>query len=299
MHAIHAMHAMHADSSPVAVPEHRRVVLVDVDGTLVTYTGVLPDSAADAVRRARAAGHRVYPITGRSKAEMPGRFDELGLDGMIGANGAYIESDGEVVAHRRMGLMEVTTVIGWLTRRGLPFYLEATSGLYAAPGFCEAALPAVRAYAVGEGWADIEAVSVAEALHGLVETNDLVRDDVSKISYVLSSTADLEAAREAFPMLAHGSWGGRGHTALFGDMGVEGITKARAVDLLLAHIGVDLADAVAIGDAAIDIGMLDRCGVGVAMGNASQEVKGVADLVTDDVEANGLAKAFARLGLLG
>ena len=118
MHAIHAMHARHADSSPVAVPEHRRVVLVDVDGTLVTYTGVLPDSAADAVRRARAAGHRVYPITGRSKAEMPGWFDELGLDGMIGANGAYIESDGEVVAHRRMGLMEVTTVIGWLTRRG-------------------------------------------------------------------------------------------------------------------------------------------------------------------------------------
>ena len=102
MHAIHAMHAMHADSSPVAVPEHRRVVLVDVDGTLVTYTGVLPDSAADAVRRARAAGHRVYPITGRSKAEMPGWFDELGLDGMIGANGAYIESDGEAVAHRRM-----------------------------------------------------------------------------------------------------------------------------------------------------------------------------------------------------
>ena len=42
-----------------------------------------------------------------------------------------------------------------------------------------------------------------------------------------------------------------------------------------------------------------RCGVGVAMGNASQEVKGVADLVTDDVEADGLAKAFARLGLLG
>jgi len=89
----------------------RRIILVDVDGTLVTYTGVLPDSAADAVRRARAAGHRVYPTTGRSRAEIPAWFDELGFDGMIGANGSYIESDGEVVAHRRLACADVTAVV--------------------------------------------------------------------------------------------------------------------------------------------------------------------------------------------
>ena len=183
---------MRADSRVPAAPSaRRRVVLVDVDGTLVTYTGALPDSAADAVRRARAAGHRVYPTTGRSKAEMPGWFDELGLDGMIGANGSYIESDGEVVAHRRMEPMDVATVVDWLTRRDLPFYLEANSGLYAFPGFREDALPAVRAYAAGKGRDDAETVSVDEALHGLVETADLARDDVNKISYVLSGAADL------------------------------------------------------------------------------------------------------------
>lgn len=290
---------MRADSRVPAAPSaRRRVVLVDVDGTLVTYTGALPDSAADAVRRARAAGHRVYPTTGRSKAEMPGWFDELGLDGMIGANGSYIESDGEVVAHRRMEPMDVATVVDWLTRRDLPFYLEANSGLYAFPGFREDALPAVRAYAAGKGRDDAETVSVDEALHGLVETADLARDDVNKISYVLSGAADLEAARKAFPTLTHGSWGGRGHTALFGDMGVRGITKSRAIDLLLAHIGAELADTVALGDATVDIDMLSHCGVGVAMDNASQEVKDVADLVTDDVEADGLAKAFAHLSLL-
>mgnify|MGYP000852077563 FL=1 len=183
---------MRADSRVPAAPSaRRRVVLVDVDGTLVTYTGALPDSAADAVRRARAAGRRVYPTTGRSKAEMPGWFDELGLDGMIGANGSYIESDGEVVAHRRMEPMDVAAVLEWLTRRDLPFYLEANSGLYAFTGFRESALPAVRAYAAGKGQADAETVSVDEALHGLVETADLARDDVNKISCVLSGAADL------------------------------------------------------------------------------------------------------------
>ena len=56
----------------------------------------------------RCAGHRVYPTTGRSRAEMPAWFDELGFDGMIGANGSYIESDGEVVVHQRLARADVT-----------------------------------------------------------------------------------------------------------------------------------------------------------------------------------------------
>ena len=44
--------------------------------------------------------------------------------------------------------------------------------------------------------------------------------------------------------------------------------------------------------------MLQHCGVGVAMGNGSEQVKAAADLVTDDVEDDGLLKAFERLGLM-
>ena len=69
--------------------------------------------------------------------------------------------------------------------------------------------------------------------------------------------------------------------------------------MLLAHRGMSRQYAVAVGDAAVDIEMLEYCGTGVAMGNGSREVKDAADLVTDDVEADGLAKAFRRLGLLG
>ena len=44
--------------------------------------------------------------------------------------------------------------------------------------------------------------------------------------------------------------------------------------------------------------MLDYCAVGVAMGNGGPEILAMADLVTDDVEADGLYKAFDKLGLL-
>lgn len=92
-----------------------------------------------------------------------------------------------------------------------------------------------------------------------------------------------------------GQWGGA--TALFGDLGVKGITKAHAIDRLLAHLGANRQDTIAFGDAAVDIPMLEYCAVGVAMGNGSEDIKAVAGIVTGDVE-DGLARAFERLGLM-
>ena len=67
--------------------------------------------------------------------------------------------------------------------------------------------------------------------------------------------------------------------------------------MLLAHLGADRTDTVAFGDATIDVPMLEYCAFGVAMGNGSDDVRAAADLITDDVEADGLAHAFERLEL--
>lgn len=58
------------------------------------------------------------------------------------------------------------------------------------------------------------------------------------------------------------------------------------------------SDTIAFGDAKIDIPMLEYCELGVAMGNGGLEILAMADFVTDDVESDGLYKAFDRLGLL-
>lgn len=77
----------------------RKIVFLDVDGTLIDYEAKCPDSAKEAVRKAREAGHKVYICTGCSKAEILQR-DLPALDGMIGGNGAYVEDDGQVVMHQ-------------------------------------------------------------------------------------------------------------------------------------------------------------------------------------------------------
>ncbi|EFX95838.1 HAD superfamily hydrolase [Streptococcus vestibularis] len=91
---------------------------------------------------------------------------------------------------------------------------------------------------------------------------------------------------------------GRGETALFGDLGVKDINKAHAIDVILEHLGAKQSDTIAFGDAKIDIPMLEYCEIGVAMENGGPEILAMVDLVTDDVEADGLYKAFDKLGLL-
>ncbi|MFT0846373.1 Cof-type HAD-IIB family hydrolase [Actinomycetaceae bacterium L2_0104] len=278
--------------------QRQRVILLDVDGTVVDYSNQLPDSAVQAVRLARAAGHLVYLCTGRSKAEMYPELWEMGIDGMIGANGAYVEHRGEIVMHQSLSSQECREIIDWLEGRGIEFYLEANSGLYGSDGFGQAALPAIRMYAAGKGAPDSESWTVDQAFPDMIYGADLYRDDVNKVSYLLGGPDDFLETAARFPHLTSGTWGGRGSHALFGDLGVSGITKAHAIDVLLAHLGKNREDTVAVGDATVDIPMLEYCGIAIAMGNSSPDVIAVADHVTDDVARDGLYKAFEHYNLL-
>ncbi len=79
---------------------------------------------------------------------------------------------------------------------------------------------------------------------------------------------------------------------------VKDITKAHAIDCLLKYLGISIEDTIAFGDAKIDIPMLEYCNIGVAMGSGGEEIKAMADYVTDDVDNDGLYKAFVHFGLI-
>ena len=67
---------------------------------------------------------------------------------------------------------------------------------------------------------------------------------------------------------------------------------------LLEHLNADLSQTIAIGDGGNDIDMIKLCNLGIAMGNAKESLKQVADFVTDDLAHDGFAKAFIKAGLL-
>ena len=228
-----------------------KLIFLDVDGTLVDYHNRIPESAIKAIRQARKKGHLVYVCTGRSKAEMQPELWEIGLDGMIGGNGSYVEHHGQVLMHQLISKEDATKIVDWLTERHLAFYLESNNGLFASPDFRERARETLKTYAIQKGQSE-ESVAGKEPedfLHGL-------------------------------------------------QLGGKDLNKAHAIDVLLEHLGAERSETIAFGDAKIDIPMLEYCEVGVAMGNGGPEILAMADFVTDDVEADGLYKAFEKLGLL-
>ena len=96
----------------------RKIVFLDVDGTLIDYETRLPASAGQAVAQARANGHKLYICTGCSKAEILQR-DLPVLDGMIGGNGAYVEDNGIVVMHQGLSREDVRHIVDWCNDRRL------------------------------------------------------------------------------------------------------------------------------------------------------------------------------------
>lgn len=275
-----------------------KILFIDIDGTLVDYENRLPASAVKAIRMARAAGHRVYLCSGRSKAENKQEIWDIGLDGYIGGNGSYVESDGEVVMHQLVTPEQCRRIVDWLHSRKLEFYLESNSGLYGSENFRQRAVPVMKEYCRRKGKADADQASSDTVFPTMIYGADLYRDDVNKVSYILDSYKDFLDAREQFPDLQNGTWGGAGETALFGDLGVKGITKAHAVEVLLKHLNARQEDTIAFGDAAVDIPMFEVCAQSCCMGSGGDGAKAAADYVTTAVEEDGLYNAFVHFGLL-
>lgn len=75
----------------------------------------------------------------------------------------------------------------------------------------------------------------------------------------------------------------------------KGVNKAFGLEKLAKELNIQPSEIAAIGDAANDIEMLEYAGLAIAMGNASEEVKAIADIVTDTNENNGVIKAIDKL----
>lgn len=278
----------------------RKIVFLDVDGTLIDYEAKLPASAAKAVDKARANGHKVYICTGCSKAEIEQR-NLCDLDGMIGGNGAYVEDNGEVIMHHGLTKEEVKHIVDWCNERHLGFYLEANSGIYCNDYMLEQGPETMIKYGQGKG-ADLSkaTASANSFINSFIHLKgeDLYRDDVNKISFILRDYQDHLDSKIEFPTLEANTWGGKGELALFGDLGPTGITKKHAIEVLLKHLGADVKDTISFGDAKIDLSMFELCAYNVAMGNGGVEIKEAADYITTDVNDDGLYRAFEYLKLI-
>lgn len=99
-----------------------KAIFLDVDGTLTDYEGNIPESAIRAIQQARRNGHKVFTVTGRSKAEMYEDILAIGFDGYIGGNGSYVELDNQVLFEQVLSKTDAKEIVDWLHQQELEFF---------------------------------------------------------------------------------------------------------------------------------------------------------------------------------
>lgn len=286
-------------------PPDPRAIFLDIDGTYADH-GLAPDAHVDAVRRARKLGHLVFVCTGRPLAMVPDHILAAGFDGTITGAGARVELGGEVLKDTRFEQDLAARIVDLLDAHDVAYILEAPEALYGREGVDQrlrrvlGPIFAARAEAEGgPGDPDAGRPDPLEDILGPVRYGgDLRRASYAKIS-CFDAPLPLRELTDALGPdvgLIPSSLSDLGDGA--GEVFMAGTHKAVGIQVIEARLGLDRADIVAIGDSANDIEMLEYAGTGIAVEGGHPAVLAVADRVTAGPAGNGVALAFAELGLL-
>ena len=267
----------------------KKLLLFDVDGTLIDYSGTVPQSAIDGIKAARENGHYVFVVTGRTKCRAT--VGGIEVDGMICGNGAYVEAMGEVVQNKMLSLEDVTKITDYLDERHIMYFMEGNEGMYGSHGFEEGAVETYRKYGCKD-----PRIKVLYPM--MVFPENMHIPNILKVNYILNTYQDYLDFKEVFKDYKCLTWGGKGEAALFGDCALNGIDKAVAVNKLIEHLGVKKEDVYAFGDASVDIPMFECAGTSIAVGSGGDEAKEAATYVTDAVLDDGIYNALKHFELI-
>ncbi|MGO1591319.1 MAG: HAD family hydrolase [Ancrocorticia sp.] len=273
----------------------KRLVFLDVDGTLINGNQEIPGSARAAIREALAAGHTLIICTGRAKPEIYPFLWDLGFQGFIGCNGAYGDLGGERIFADLMPASDVSEICSWLEENGAAWLWQGTDTLYPHGFFLDVFKQDESEGGVSGDWSGFLR-QIEPALDWSVPERALKVTFVFPKDSPVGMAEAVERFGDRFCILPGSLVPGGFHD--MSELTAKGMSKAVGVKAFAKHLGVDLSDVIAFGDSANDREMLEAVGHGIAMGNHRDGIEEVAAWTTRSVDDDGLAFGFRELGLI-
>ena len=260
-----------------------KALFFDIDGTLIDgKNGVrcVPNSVIAEIRRLQGDGNRVFISSGRPMPMITQDLKDIGFDGMVLANGGHVEIEGASVFEDRMGLGPARAAADLLERMDCEYIIDTAHHVYLNPAYHELEQFFVRNHPDLFVYDFDRDAALSRAIKLEAFPTDEKRERIRE-----------RAAREIGPAVFCGDNG----TGMTFEMYAPTLSKANGIRMALRHYGIAVENSYAFGDGANDIEMLRLCGTGVAMGNATPEVKAAADMVCGPVDQDGLAQALREL----
>ncbi len=293
--------------------DNQKFIFLDIDGTIYSKMGVIPEHAKTAIEKAKEKGHKVFVSTGRSKAGLPKDILALPLDGYIASGGAYVEAEGEIIFNQYIEPEVLREVYQYLMVNEIAFTVENNELIYGTQEQIDIQRSIFeeninkqkekyqrsldnRIYEEATKRIDenynvfIRLLTVVEDFHQVERVNKIMfrRSKISKEQMLREIGDFINLYPGSLDNLFLGS----------GEFYQKGINKAIGIQKILGHYGAEQKDTIAFGDGLNDLEMLQYVGTGVAMGNAVEELKQVADFTTKESYNDGLYYGFEACGII-
>jgi len=243
-----------------------KMIAVDLDDTLLRNDKTVSDRTISALEKCRDKGIKIIYATARGQSTQEIVLPDL-FDGCAKMCGAIAYAGETLVYSKLISTVDSRDLMLAADNAGIDFAAELEGWHYAN-------------FDVAEkwGWKGINGFEISD-----FSTLDLM---VEKLYALPESEPEIELIKSYLPE-------GLYHAFIRGNISMimhDDATKYRAVRALAEFWGISSSEIVAFGDDFIDIDMVQYCGIGIAMENAIDEVKSVADYICDTNENDGIAK---------
>ena len=278
----------------------RKLVFLDIDGTLLPPGQmVVPDSAVQAMKKARAKGHKLFLCTGRN-LRMTKPLFHYGFDGFVCSAGGYVGCGDDILVDITMPPEDVVGLRSAMERHGVECTLETRDDTYGGVQMIERYAWMMEKSGVLN--------SEAERWRKMMEFGMTIRplseyhgEPVYKVVYIAGSAAALDEAKKLYEdryLFCESLIGSTDTGILNGELINRRFNKGTGIRAICDHLGVSLADTIGFGDSDNDLQMTEVVGTSVCMANGSERLKKCCDRVCPAVTEDGIARAFEELGLV-
>lgn len=268
-----------------------KLVGLDIDGTLLNSAHQITPRTRAAIEAAIAAGCRVVPATGRPWGGIPAGFVEIpGVDWAVTANGASLVDlrRGEIVCRHWM------TREDWFLIKDLTADFDRVMDLFVDGwGYNSAARLEQAEEWAPRGMADYMRAS----RRSVADAEEMARRSpmIEKANVFFTDPAQRLAAWQRLEACGRFEVSASSATGI--ELNAKGTHKGACLLDLGRRLGIGAENIMACGDSGNDLPMLRAVGLGVAMGNASPEVRAAARFVTASNDEDGVALAIERFVL--
>jgi len=238
-----------------------KMIVTDLDGTFFRNDKTVSDYTADIFKKCREKGIKLTFATARSSnAQIPISL----FDGFVKSNGAVAITNNKTIYNKPIPIQPARQLLTAGDKAGISIVVQNNERHCANFNLKEVT-----------GYLDGEIIDFAKIdfephkIFALIKSEE----EIEVLEKNLSDDLYMTIARDSVAMVMH-----------------KDAVKSKAVEALANHWGLKQSEIAAFGDDINDIDLLKYCGISVAMGNAVDEVKQIADHICDTNESDGVAK---------